>query len=233
MVAESRRADIVYSMQVVFARPENSQDWLICLPVDAARKWLRLVATVVVLVVGAVVGFGIWSTPPTYINSGAVIFSLPQSQTSPNAYLYFASSLITSGNAMAKILSSSQTQRQIRDAGGTADVSLALNNVYNQEYPNYSEPLATLTAQSPIAADTRYTFTVSARVLGRLLAARQAQAGVPASDRITIKIVGVTGPAARPGSRQRALAGLAFLTLLAAALTWGFIDRLTGWRAPG
>jgi hypothetical protein len=219
-------------MQVVFARAESSQGWLICLPVEAARKRLRVAAAVVVLVVGAVVGYGLRSTPATYVNSGSVIFRLPHAQTAPNAYLSFATSLITSGNAMTKILLSPQTQRQIRNAGGTADVSLALNNLYNQAYPNYSEPIATMAAQSLIAADTRYTFAVSARVLSRILDARQAQAGVPVYDRITIQVIGVTGPIAQPGSPRRALAALAFLILLAVALAWGLIDRMIGWRPP-
>jgi hypothetical protein len=232
MVNVSHRTDIVHSMPVVIARAESSRERPISRPVDARRKRLRLVAAVVVLVVGAGVGYDIKSTPPTYLESAAVIFNLPKSQTAPNKYLWFASSLIASGNALAKILVSPQTQGQIREAGGTADVSMALTNLYNEEYPDYGEPLATLTAASPSAADAHRTFMISARLLDRLLAVRQAQAGVPPRKRILAQIVADTGPIAQAGSPKRALAGLALLTLVAAAMAWSLIDRMIPRRKP-
>ena len=183
-------------------------------------------------VVAAGVGYEFKSTPPTYLDSAAVIFNLPQSQTAPNAYFSHAASLITSGNAMTKILASPQTQRAIREAGGTADVSLALNNLYNQQYPDYGEPLATLTAAAPSAAGAHRAFVVSARLIGHLLAARQAQAGVPGRDRIFAQIVGDTGPIAQAGSPRRAFAGLALLAVIAAAVARGLIDRVSTWHSP-
>ena len=69
-------------------------------------------------------------------------------------------------------------QRQIDAAGRGASASLALVNLYNEQYPDYGVPLATLTAASPVAADAHRTFVAADPVLGLLLAARQKQLGV-------------------------------------------------------
>jgi hypothetical protein len=184
----------------------------------------------IVLAVAAGVGYDIRNAPPAYLESAVVIFNLPPTQTAPNAYFVFASSLITSGDAMVKILASPQIQRQIHEAGGTANVSLALTNLYNEEYPDYGEPLATLAASSPSAADAHRTFMISAHLIGRILAARQGQAGVRPRDRISAQIVGDTGPVVQAGSPKRAFAGLALLTAVAAAMAWSLIEAMIGWR---
>jgi hypothetical protein len=217
-------------MPVVFKRAESSRERPISLPADAIRKRLRLAVVVVVLTVAAGLGYDIKSTPPMYLESAAVIFSLPPSQNAPNAYVSFTRSLITSGDAMAKILTSPQTQRQIRAAGGAPDVNMALINLYNEDYPDYGEPLATLTAKSHSAAAAHHTFMVSARLLGRLLSARQAQAGVLPRDRITAQIVADTGPVAQAGSPKRAFAGLALLALVVAVMMCSMVDRLLRWN---
>jgi hypothetical protein len=163
-----------------------------------------------------------------YLESATVEFSLPKTQDSPNAYYMFAPSLITSGEAMVQILMSPSAQRQIGAAGRDANVSLALVNLYNEEYPYYGLPLATLTAASPVAADARRTFVAAARVLGLLLAARQKQAGVPPRERISARILGDSGPIVQAGSRARVLGGLALLAAMAAGMAWNAAGR---WRA--
>jgi hypothetical protein len=190
--------------------------------------WQRLAATVVVFFAAACVGYGIRNTPPTYLESATVMFSLPRSQTAPDAYFWFAPSIITSGEAMTQILLSPQAQRQIREEGGEASVNLALINLYNEEYPNYGEPLASLKAASPDAANAHRTFTIAAQLLGRILAERQAQAGVPPRDRISAQIIGDSRPMPQAGSPKRAFAGLVVLAVLAVGMAWGFLGRLAG-----
>jgi hypothetical protein len=151
-------------------------------PLGKARRRLRLALVVATLPLAAGVGYDIGISPPMYLESALVEFSLPKTLNAPNAYYMFAPSLITSGEVMVEILNSPSAQRQIGAAGRGASVSLALVNLYNEEYPNYGVPLATLTAASPVAADARRTFVVAARVLGRLLAARQGAGGSPASQ---------------------------------------------------
>ena len=97
-------------------------------------------------------------------------------------------------------MQSPQAQRKIRAAGGTAKVSLALVNLYDEEYPNYGVPLATLTASALDAAGVHRTFVIASRLLHRLLAGLQSGAGVRPHNRISAQIIGDTGVAAQPGS---------------------------------
>jgi hypothetical protein len=196
---------------------------------DAGRKRLRLAAVLVVVIVAAGVGYGVMSTPRTYLESATVVFSLPKSATSPNAYYKFAVSGITSGEAMTQILMSPQAQRRIRRAGGTASVNLALVNLYNEEYPDYGVPLATLTVASPSAENVHITFMIAARRLSSLLTARQAKVGVNPRNRISTQIIADTGPILQSGSPKRAFGGLIILALVAVAALWSRIDR----RVPG
>jgi hypothetical protein len=194
-------------------------------PLGKARKRLRLVLVVAVLLLAAGAGYDMKISAPMYLESATVEMSLPKTQNAPNSYYMFAPSLITSGEVMVQILMSPSAQRQIGAAGRDASVSLALVNLYNEEYPYYGVPLATLTADSPVAADAHRTFVAAVRVLGLLLAARQKQIGVPPRERISAQILGDSGPVVQAGSRARVFGGLALLAALAAGLAWNGVGR--------
>jgi hypothetical protein len=200
---------------------------------SAVSKRLRLAVAAVVLLPVAGAGYEIMSTPPMYLESAIVEFSLPKSQAAPDAYYLFAPSLITTGEVITQLLTGAEAQHQIRESGGTASVSLALVNLYNEQYPEYSYPLATLTASSPSPARSRHGFTIAARLLEQTLAARQAQAGVAPRNRISARIIGDTGPVVQPGSPTRETAGLALLAVMAVSLAWGLPDWRTARMAPG
>ncbi len=202
---------------------------------EAWRKCARLVALAAVLVLAAGLRYVIASSPPTYLESAVVVFALPKSQTAPNAYIMFASSLITSGEAMSRIMQGPQAQRTIREAGGTGKVSLALVNLYDEEYPNYGVPLATLTVSSLDAAGVHRTFAIASGLLHRLLARLQSGAGVRPHNRISAQVFGDTGVIPQPGSPKRVLAGLMMLALVAVAALWSALDRRNArrqWRGP-
>jgi hypothetical protein len=194
-------------------------------PLGKARKRLRLTLVVATLLLAAGAGYDIEISSPMYMESATVELSLPRAQNAPNSYYMFAPSLIASGEVMVQILMSPSAQRQIGAAGRGARVSLALVNLYNEEYPNYGVPLATLTAASPVTADAHRAFVVATRVLGRVLAARQEQAGVPPRDRISAQILGDSGPVIQTGSRARVFGGLAVLTAIAVGLVWDGAGR--------
>ena len=183
---------------------------------------------VATILLAAGAGYNIEISPHMYLESATVELSLPKAQNAPNAYYMFASSLIASGEAMVQILMSPSLQRQIGGTGRGASVSLALVNLYNEEYPYYGVPLATLTAASPVAAQAHHTFAVAAHVLGVLLAAQQKQAGVPPGDRISAQILGDSGPIIQTGSRARVFGGLALLAAMAVGLAW---DGARRWGA--
>ena len=203
-------------------------------PLGAARKRLGLALVVATLLLAAGAGYDIKSSPPMYLESATVELSLPKTQNAPNAYYMFAPSLIASGETMVQILMSPSAQRQIGTTGRGATVSLALVNLYDEEYPYYGVPLATLTAASPVAADAHRTFVAAARVLGLLLAARQEQLGVPPPERISAQILTDSGPIIQAGSRARTFGGLALLAAIVAGLAWNGAARWgTGaWSKP-
>jgi hypothetical protein len=195
------------------------------LPADVARRRLRRAAVMVVFLLAAGLAYAIEGVPPTYLDSASVLFSLPKSQTNPNAYYYFAPSLIMSGEGISQLLANPQVRGQIRRAGGTADVNLALINLYNEEYPEYGEPLATLTSASQSAASTHRTFRIAKRVLDKILNSIQENAGVPMHNRISAQIFADTGPIIQQGSSKRVYAGIALLAAIGTGLLWGLIDR--------
>jgi hypothetical protein len=191
----------------------------------AKRKTLRLASATLILCLAAGAGYRICRAAPAYRESATLVFQLPKAQTSPNAYVIFAPSLITSGQAMTQILLSPQAQQQIHQVARTANVDVRLVNLYSEQYPDYGEPLATLTATSPSAATTHRAFASATRLVSRLLAARQAKASVPRRDRISARIIADSGTVAQQGSAKRVIAGLAFLALIGVAAVWGLLDR--------
>jgi len=194
-------------------------------PPGKTRKRLRLSLVAATLLLTAGAGYGIEMSPHMYLESATIELSPPNAPNGPNAYGTFAPSVIASGEAMVQIVMSPPTQRQIVAAGRGASVSLALVNLYNEEYPYYGVPLATLTAASPVAADAHRTFVVAARVLGLLLAALQKQAGVLPRYRISARILEDSGPIIQAGSRARVFGGLALLAAIAIGLAWNGAGR--------
>ncbi len=199
-------------------------------PPGKARKRLRLALVAGILLLAAGAGYDIKTSPPIYLESATVELSLPKAQNTPNAYYIYASSLITSGEVMVQTLMSPAAQRRIAAAGRGATVNFALVNLYNEEYPEYGVPLATLTATSPVAGDAHRAFAAATRMIGVLLAAQQRHLGVAPSDRITAQILGDTGPLIQTGSRPRVFGGLAVLTAITLGLAWNGAAR---WGGPG
>jgi hypothetical protein len=200
-------------------------------PLGKRTKVLRLTLVVATLLLAAGAGYDIKISPPMYLESAIVELNLPKAHNAPNDYYKRAPSLIASGEVMVQILMSPPAQRQIDAAGPGASASLALVNLYNEQYPNYGVPLATLTAASPVAAEAHHSFVVAARVLGLLLAARQKQAGVPPGERISAQILGDSGPILQTGSRPRVFGGLALLAAMGAGLAWNGAGRRGGSHA--
>jgi|GEM_PF-2380732 len=104
-----------------------------------------------------------------------LFFRLPAFEASANAYSWLALSLISAGQAMSQIVMNSQSQGLIYAAGGIGHYDLELINSYNQDYPDYNYPYATLTATSPDAAETHWTFVLATRMINQVLTRQQAQ----------------------------------------------------------
>jgi hypothetical protein len=185
------------------------------------KPWLH--ALVGVLTLATVSAYNIARAPETYLESALVVLGARNTSLTDNPYSTVGASLITSSAVMTESVMSPQSRARVREAGGTTDFSLALVNYYNQDYPNYSYPFATLTAQSTDPAAAHRTFLAVLRVLRRLLAERQA--GVSPRGRLSIQVVGDTGPVAQPGSLKRSLAALGLLAAIAVGMLAKFLDR--------
>ncbi|MGD0242455.1 MAG: hypothetical protein ABSB59_19300 [Streptosporangiaceae bacterium] len=194
-------------------------------PPRKTRKRLRLILVMATLLLAAGAGYDIEISQPEYLESATVELSLPKAQNAPDSYYMFAPSLIASSEVMVQILMGPSAQRQIGAVGRGTSVSLALVNLYNEEYPDYGVPLATLTVASPVAADAHRTFATAARVLRLLLKAWQRRMGVPPRERISAWILGDSGPVIQTGSRARVFGGLALLAAMAAGLAWNGAGR--------
>jgi hypothetical protein len=188
---------------------------------DLMRR--HLVAVVVVFVLAVAIAWGIKRTPPVYLESANVVFTPPAAFANP--YTSFTNPLIQTADVMTRIMLSPDSRRRAREAGGTADFNVGLVNLYNEQFPYYGVPYVTLTTTSVNPVIAHRTFTVATLMFQRLVSARQAQAGVPPKDRISINIVSDTGPIAQVGSSKRVFAGLLVLAIMTAFLVACFLDR--------
>lgn len=184
------------------------------------RLWRALLIAMVLLIT-AVIGYEIKSTPPAYLESATVVFSPPATLVNPVS----TASLITTGEVMVQSMMSTHSQRLVFDVGGISSYSLTLVNSSDQEYPEYSFPLAILTAESTNPIASHRTFTTALRLLRKLVLKRQAKAGVPLRSRFSIEVVGDNGPVAQLGSSKRALAAFALLAVIAMSIVSRSLDR--------
>jgi len=194
------------------------------------RHWL---AAGVVLVLAAAALYTIKSSQPSYQESSTVTFIAPKVKFFPNPYDSDSDyPLIITNELMARVMMSPQSQRLVQAAGGTDDYTVAPVNLYNQQFPDYGVPEATITttASSPEAAHSTYV------IVARLLASRLAgmQAKVKPASRIVVHVAGDSGPLIQVGSPKRVYGGLILLTLVAFFMLAIFLDRHPGLvRRPG
>jgi hypothetical protein len=196
----------------------------------AALMRRHFLAVMVVFVLAAAVLYDFKTSPRLYQESATVVFIAPSSLANPNPYSSFGGSLITAGEVMIRLLMSPQGQQRVREAGGTADFNVALVNLYNQEYPDFGDPYAILSAAADNPAAAHATFVVVARQLLGILASRQARYGVAPHSRVTAHLVGDSGPVVQQGSSKRAYAGVFLLTIVAAFMVAISLDRRRGRR---
>jgi hypothetical protein len=186
------------------------------------RPW-QLCGLAGVLILAAVSVRAVEHAPQSFLESGTIVVTAPHVPLTGEPYATVSGSLVTTGAVMAQSLMSPQAQTLVRAAGGTADFSLTLVNFNNQDYPEFSYPLATLTAQSAHPGATRRTFRAALQVLRRLLAQRQGSAA--ARGRISVELVSDTGAFTQAGSPKRSLAALGMLTLIAMIMISRFLAR--------
>lgn len=195
------------------------------LPEIPALIWRHVVAVLLVLAISAGAAYSIKRTPPTYQESVTAVFIAPPSAQFPNPYASFNSALITTAELMTRYLMGPQGQQQVRAAGGTAEYAVSLVNLYNQQYPNYSQPYAQISALSTDPGTVHKTFLAVTQLLTDRLTETQAQEDVPVRSRVGIHIAADAGPLVQPGSSKRVFAGLLVLTIVAVLFVAAFLDK--------
>ncbi len=195
----------------------------------AALAGRHRIAMLGVLVVTAAVAVGFRHTAPLYQDSGTVLFSTGTSN--PNAIGAHGDDLIITADLIANRLSTSAAASEIEQAGGTGQYQFGLVNFYNEQYPNYSQPVATLgtTSYNPTVAAA--TFRAALQVINRELRSQQVLRGVRGDDMITAQLInGSSGPIALIGSPKRVYGALALLAIIIAYFIARFLDKHPEWR---
>jgi hypothetical protein len=191
------------------------------------RRHLAAVVAVLLLAEGAL--YQVRHTPPLYTAGATVVFGTADSLTSRRAGQQETLSLIATETMMARLMTSQPARAAVRARGGSGQYQVDPVNLSNMQYPDYADPMAALTAAAPGPAAAQRTFAAVYAVLASRLAALQAQANVPARQRIGVHLIGDSRPVAQPGSPARVFGGLLLLTIMAVFLVVNFLDRRS-WR---
>jgi hypothetical protein len=189
----------------------------------AALVRRHIAAVLVVIAIAASVGYVLRRAPIQYQDSATMVFTAPASTLYPNALDSLSDTLVDTAGTMAVTAMSPLVQQDVQRAGGTTSYDVELVNTYNLEYPNFSDPYVTITANAASPAQAQHTFNLVTQVLMRDL--QLDQAGVLVVNRISARVVGATGPLSQQGSDKRVIAGLLTLTLVAIFSVACFLDR--------
>jgi hypothetical protein len=189
----------------------------------------HIAAVAVVLAIASAAVYWARTAPPSYVESGSVVFTVTRHlaglNRTPRQNGMMAQSLIATEATVAQSLSPGGAPGGLRTAYGPAEFTLVPFNSYDLEYPNYSLPSATLTVTSPAAAATHRAFRAVFALVARGMTARQRAAGVPPGGRIRVYVAADTGAQLKHGSHARALGGMAVLAMVAVVTVAGWLDR--------
>lgn len=160
---------------------------------------------------------------PGYIDSAGVAFTAPNNSV---AMFQNMKGLLAVEDTVATYMVGPQAEQKIHAAGGTAPYDVALLNLYNEQYPNYSQPYVTITVMSHYPELARQTFDAVLGVLRQATAMLQEQVGATSKNEVKVTLVAEpTGPIAQGGSHRRSYAAMAVLTIIAIYNTAGILDR--------
>lgn len=188
-----------------------------------ARHW---VATGLVFLAAMGVGLGLTHSTPLYASTATVAFGIPQAMQKAGTPIS-SDNLIIAADVLADTMSAPTVTRQVYGAaGGGGQYQFGLVNFYDQEYPSYSQPLATLQATSFRPDAARRTFEAAYRAMQQRLAAQQAAAGTLPADYITANLLrGSSQPIPQSGYPKRTYIGVLFLGLVSAYFAALILER--------
>jgi hypothetical protein len=193
----------------------------------AALLWRHITAVAVIFVLAVGVAYYFEHADPGYVDTATIAFTPPSDQ----GLFTHVGSLLVIDELTANTVLSAAGQQQVRNAGGTADYTVALVNLNDEDYPDYGEPYVTVTTTSADPGAASSTMSAVLTVLARDLSDLQAKQGAAPGAWIGLRAIAApSGPVAQAGSRKRFLAGLVVLALIAAYMVARFLDRHPGWQ---
>jgi hypothetical protein len=186
----------------------------------AALMRRHAVAVLIVLVLVAAFGYELKHDKPLYNDSSTVVF-----RTSVDPF-GVGNGLLVTADLMARSMMSPHSEQLVRQAGGTVDYQVNLVNLYNIEYPDYSDPYVTVSVTASDPVDAERTFSAVMQVLSSQLKSQQAMDGVSSANQIYMNVLSATtGAIPLTGYPKRTFGALAVLTIIAVFLVTAFLDR--------
>jgi hypothetical protein len=178
------------------------------------------IAVSIVFVVAAGLGYHIKHQDPGYTDTATVAFTGPQ-----GSLFAYGQDLLVMDALATNLVMSEDGQQKVRNAGGTAAYDIALVNLNDEDFPNYSDPYVTVTTSSPDPAAAQATFSAVMQVLQQGVTSLQARQGAPPLSWIGLRTIASTGPIAQTGSTKRLFAALLALAIIVAFMVAAFLDR--------
>lgn len=181
------------------------------------------VAIAIVALAAGMLSYQLIRENPGYIDSGSVTFTVPQGSVSMFGN---TRSLQVVEEVTAWYMMGSQGEQQVGAAGGTAPYNVAMLNLYNEEFPDYSQPYVTITVMSHYPEAAQQTFRAVLSVLRTATAMLQEQVGATPKNEVKATLAAEpSGPIAQDGSHKRSYAALAMLTIIAMYMVARVLDR--------
>lgn len=183
-----------------------------------ARRWYAAVPAFLLVV--AVAGLVVVTTPHEYESTGTVVLSEPDPAAAladhslgrnqiANPLLSFPDSLITDSTLLIQSLNSSDTADQLSRQGGTAELTASDGKL--------TGPFIVLTADATSPDAVRRTVTLALRYARQELVRRQRALGAPEGSFIVVKdVVPPSDPAPKMGGRTRLTLAVGILSVSAA-----------------
>ena len=188
------------------------------------------IAIAITVLAACMLGFHLVRGNPGYIDSGGVAFTAPRN---PVSMFQNMRSLRVVEEVSTSFMMGSQGESEVRAAGGTAHYNVAMLNLYNEEYPNYSQPYVTITVMSDSPKEAQQTFGSVLGVLREATEILQKRVGANIKNEVTATLVSEpTGPIAQRGSYKRSYTALTVLGIIAIYVIGRALDRCAPRRQP-
>jgi len=190
----------------------------------------RLVIAIIALAAG-LLSYQLIRENPGYTDSASVTFIAPKGSAS--SFQNTRSRQIVE-EVTAWYMMGPQGEQQVRAAGGTEPYNVAMLNLYNDEFPDYSKPYINITVMSRYPMAAQRTFRAVLGVLRTATATLQEQVGATPKDEVRAALAaGPSGPVPQGGSHKRSYAALAVLMAVAICIVAGALDRRRRRRGGG